>query len=762
MIVRRAFNIIIILSLLFFSACSSSDRNGGGTSSGTSKTVALDIKTASAIVQTGDRLSLSSVEINDGVTISEYRWTFSDGQVVSGKDVTVSFPAAGIVAIKLEAFSGGASVASAEGQVAVVDPGVLAPAAYGLPETLGDVDGDKKLSLEDVLLAGQATSGIVTLAAEKLRSADINRDGNVNATDVALMQRAVLRGETLPRALLDSRGRPGAVVAMISPELLSTTATVNVRVDGQDTPQLLRTVRGYATFVVPDSVAKTATPAVVELLIDGAVKDRFSLSILDPVVLPSDAKADILGFLDTLTDAIGAQQTALREQIASSGLSDVDGAALLAAGDAGLAEIRATRAEFVTMFDGQNGTEIARIFQKALYANGLQETRSSGLSALATQRIAASGVPDPLCDVIVPALCKLKRATEILGTATNVVSSACTVAAGTLFVASLATAQLEVVPAVAKFFVSVCLRFEVALQFASATADFFEPIEPDLRITADKTTLAQGERAIVRTEITFLGTQELCATAVGAGASALAEKYITERLGNKIVGRLLNRSVAVAALARIFALLGEDAYAGLLRHIRDSVSTTLDNSGIPDAIGRLASNLCPKIGFGAAQAVAANILQTPKIDEGNLFFKSDGTAEYFCPPPGPVFKSKIDLIGTKQLCSSPPATAKVTMTCATSPVTITMGDNGSALDDIFEVVIGGRTVLTSNGPTRSISTTIQLPKGRTEVIMRGLAAPDGIGTYFISFSGAAVVSGDALSGTDLIPGTSKRFIIEVL
>jgi hypothetical protein len=90
-----------------------------------------------------------------------------------------------------------------------------------------------------------------------------------------------------------------------------------------------------------------------------------------------------------------------------------------------------------------------------------------------------------------------------------------------------------------------------------------------------------------------------------------------------------------------------------------------------------------------------------------------------------------------------------------------MGDNGNLLDDIFEVKVDGQTVLTSSAPVRSISTTLNLPAGNHGVQMIGRAAPDGVGTYFIEFSGATVVSGDPLSGTDLTPGVVKNFTIRV-
>jgi len=62
---------------------------------------------------------------------------------------------------------------------------------------------------------------------------------------------------------------------------------------------------------------------------------------------------------------------------------------------------------------------------------------------------------------------------------------------------------------------------------------------------------------------------------------------------------------------------------------------------------------------------------------------------------------------------------------------------------------------------RSISTTVNLVVGDHTVEMIGRAAPDGIGTYFIQFSGATVISGAPLSGSDLTPGVVKTFTIRV-
>jgi len=91
-----------------------------------------------------------------------------------------------------------------------------------------------------------------------------------------------------------------------------------------------------------------------------------------------------------------------------------------------------------------------------------------------------------------------------------------------------------------------------------------------------------------------------------------------------------------------------------------------------------------------------------------------------------------------------------------------MGDNGPILDDIFEVLLEGETILTSNDPVRRKSVTVEVLAGSTQLVqMVGRAAPDGIGTYLIIFDGATVVGGDPTDGRDLTPGVIKNFIIGV-
>jgi hypothetical protein len=744
----------MFIAILALVSCASKD-NPEEIHDPVSSAVAFQIKVDSGIVQTGERLSLSVVEgQGDGVTPSEYQWTFSDGQKLTGKSVSAAFSAAGTVKVKLEAFAANQSLGADEAQISVVEAGALAPAAFGLPQAPGDIDGNHALELEDALLAAQATGGLIAVDADILGNADMDLDGRVNAADVALMQKAVLRGEPLPRALFNDSGRPGAVVALVSPALMTTGKTVDVKVDGRSAPQVLQAVRGYASFVVPDGVTKGSSPASVELVIGGTVTDRFQLAILDPVAMPADAKADVQHFLTELDAALVAQQDALKSQISSLSLSDSDSMALLAAGDASLKEMRRSREQFTTLLEGSDGEAMAKRLQQGLYANGLADFRNEGSKALALRAAAASSVPDPICDIVLPKLCALKSAVSKTGAASEILGGACSAVSAVALVGAARLRQPKLLA-----LIELCVNLSVPIEIAGAISDFVDPIEPGLRLTADKTTLGQNESAIVRSEITFTGVEQLCSAGVSAGGTAILDKTI----GRIVVGRVIKHNAALNVLSQIFAKFGDKKYVDFLEsYVQAGVSNTLSATQISGALSDFAGKLCPDIRLGAAQAVAQNIIQQPAIDEGNLLFQADGTAKYYCAPAGPLFKSKIDLKGSKALCGGKVANAKISMTCATSPVTITMGDNGSALDDIYEVIVDGRTVLTSSGPIRSTSITLQLPRGRTTVTMRGLAAPDGIGTYFISFSGAAFVGGDPLSGSDLVPGTTKRFIIEIL
>ncbi len=96
-------------------------------------------------------------------------------------------------------------------------------------------------------------------------------------------------------------------------------------------------------------------------------------------------------------------------------------------------------------------------------------------------------------------------------------------------------------------------------------------------------------------------------------------------------------------------------------------------------------------------------------------------------------------------------------------VTINFGDNGTANDDTYGLYVNGSLIHAMPAPTRSAGPfTVSLEPGIHVVSLRGITAPDDIGTYFINFSGDVLsVSGDAVSGSDLTAGVEKYWTLEV-
>ncbi|MGF1699447.1 hypothetical protein L4D09_03895 [Photobacterium makurazakiensis] len=92
----------------------------------------------------------------------------------------------------------------------------------------------------------------------------------------------------------------------------------------------------------------------------------------------------------------------------------------------------------------------------------------------------------------------------------------------------------------------------------------------------------------------------------------------------------------------------------------------------------------------------------------------------------------------------------------------TFGDNGSANDDTYALYVNGQLWRTMPSPSRQVAVEVPLTPGIHSVELHGITAPDRIGTYYISFpSGVTLISGDAMSGSDLTAGKVKYYSVEV-
>jgi len=96
-------------------------------------------------------------------------------------------------------------------------------------------------------------------------------------------------------------------------------------------------------------------------------------------------------------------------------------------------------------------------------------------------------------------------------------------------------------------------------------------------------------------------------------------------------------------------------------------------------------------------------------------------------------------------------------------VVIDFGDNGSANDDTFGLYVDSRLIHARPAPTRSAGPfSLQLTPGLHNVMLRGITAPDEVGTYFISFSGDILsLTGDPATGRDLTAGVETYWTLDV-
>jgi hypothetical protein len=95
-------------------------------------------------------------------------------------------------------------------------------------------------------------------------------------------------------------------------------------------------------------------------------------------------------------------------------------------------------------------------------------------------------------------------------------------------------------------------------------------------------------------------------------------------------------------------------------------------------------------------------------------------------------------------------------------VQISFGDNGTANDDRYGLYVNGKHIQSMKEPTRKVGPlVVDLPPGQHRASLRGIDAPDGVGTFFIQFSGVRDIDGPALTGNDLVSGLVKVWTFTV-
>ena len=725
-----------------------------------------------SVVRPGESFTLNVEPRGFAGPAPRIRWYLPGDVVVEGSSVTRSLSTPGVVPIGVVARFSDGTVVETGLTVTVTETSGQAPASLRLPPRPGDIDNSGAVDLIDAYRLYRQLAGVsnrLDLAARNV--ADIDRDGKLTNLDAEQIALAAISGSPWFETASPRLMKPGTIVTLRSAAFVAPSAEVTVRVSGSSIVQRpVSIVPGIATFQMPYDVVANGSPATITVF-DGAVQRAQFLVRIQPLPAPvADPQALVIELLTLVKQALANNTQRVDERAVSAGLQPADRDTLRNVALGGERQGAVELDTLIRILSGPGGRRTAQVFAAALQANGfedlqatLQELRDAVANPGPTPRAALPGLAvgrqlssaaNTACDIALGSFCPLKTIGDALSTASTITQVGCTALLAGIGAAIAFPGDGPLIDVVTlTLWVSACSKVQVAIETASTVADIIGGVDADLTLTASPSSLSVGQSSTLTARLTVFGVDEIC----GVGGT-LGAQFLAQKLGDRILSKLLFSNTGVSLVRRAFELLGVDFLNTFLTNLRNATTTLITETGLGKALSAAANALCPAGGLCNPLINTRAALTGPNASLVSPL--PDGSARFTCPPRTPTSPTLYAFTAERNFCGEP-VKAEAEVACATGRVTITMGDNGNLLDDIYEVQVDGVTVLTSSVPVRSISTTIELPVGRHVVTMIGRAAPDGVGTYFITFSGARLISGDPTSGTDLTPGVVKTFIIEV-
>ncbi|MEK7415929.1 MAG: dockerin type I repeat-containing protein, partial [Planctomycetota bacterium] len=637
---------------------------------------------------------------------------------------------------------------------------------FNLPPMQADMNGDSAVTLADALMAAQAVARLgVTLPVAKKAAADLDLSGSVDGQDLALILEAVAAGTKLPDRVLNKTVYPGQLAMLVSPLLLDPAATAEVTVGGAPVQKPPRPVLGYLAFHVPFNLMGGSSVPVV-LRINGVDAATYELGVVTAPkfnghdATDSDPKAVIAQIFDRVDVLMAEADAAARTQIDAQALPGVDTNVLMAVSLYGNSEYKSARAQLLQLLSQPGAETTARVMLHSLMASGVGELSTPvGEAASAVHaRALSTTASNWACDEFLPAFCKVQGTAKAVKVTADMLQTACGVLTGIAMVAIASPVDgpaFDIPTAIAA--VATCTKTAVSMKVATLLSDMIGGYSPNIEVRATPTTAKYPVPTAVHAYLTLADNKQLCSASTTVGTATFTEALEASMKFDAVKKSVVPASIA-SAVERLPATWQKKFWDGVATAYASALGSTLSMVGLDDEVKTLVAGWCVTTSAELVMDISRVVTTPPP--HGSFVPQADFSALYYCPPPGPVFDQTAKFLGRYKVCGEE-KTSSATVICNGASVQITMGDNGSALDDIFEIQIGGKQFLTSDTPVRSVSKTIDLPNGLTEVFMLGHSAPDGIGTYFFSVSGATVVSGDARSGTDLTPGVTKRFVLSV-
>lgn len=719
--------------------------------------IAADLSAAAA----GATHNLTASVVASTNAVNQWDWDFGGGLTATGANASISFATPGAYPITLTATDSEGRTSSTGMVLIALGAVATTPGGAPLPALIGDVDGDSFITLADAHRIAKHASGVEFLAAGALPAADFDLDGDVDEGDALLLAQAVMDGNTLPSALSVTGGTPGTFVNMLSTALLDPAVKATVKIGSFGTFDVFRPLIGYATFAIPLDLgggigaAFTPGPITIDLLIDDVVTESFAFE-LAAVTAGSEPGSRIRYMLDLLGQARGPLRNAVDQQLTLftvGGDSKNTMLGLVQYSNTGLSTFENDVKALLDRMDAN----VLQAFDLAAKANGLEDTIADLEDLVGNTSGMIANLPG---DDAIPLLCEIRDVAKGVEKVDRVIRTSCDLLSGASILAALFPdpgSNTQVAAALAGLS-TACASVTVPAAMIQTIADLVGRADGTVEMDINPVAPEENEPVEISLFLRVVGLDELC---------ALGSDTIVEKIQKKVAGMIVRRSLsggAFNALRDFNGSFSAPTLGQILAAVREVVGQALDLSGVEAEITFLVDTMCAYLDtFGNRLPMEMNgSLEGPTPNVGTLTMPAVGSfdpAIYLCPSdPGSI--SEVFFSATKVVCGEA-QTANGRVQCGGEEVTITMGDNGSLNDDIFEVLVDGVSVLTSSVPVRSISVTLNLTRENHIVDMIGRAAPDGVGTYFIRFDGATVLNGPPQSGSNLNAGVTFTWTVSV-
>lgn len=629
----------------------------------------------------------------------------------------------------------------------------------------GDIDGDDKLTANDVLRVRQHINGLVPLdAITEEPNADYDHDGEITATDAELIAKAAIKEQLYPSLISPTSGSPGRLVDIYDPALANMSDSVKVMIAGLEMPDIHRSYPGSVTVMIPPHLT---TSGVINIVLEvGGVP--VATHLFDLEITPASSPAD---YRLQLSQVVGAmERTEAEFALKLDAYYESNSVkTLFSAGSTPQLEIM----QIITL---RKALEAARVVKKLIdempdealsYAirgfqsnfsnnsNLLEALNEDNLNSITISRSMVTSSVSSTDAAFLRETCELEDLISRFDTYSGYITNTCigltAVAVACLFVPFIGPL------CGAAFFVSAvsaCASWLLFEEIRQIVFDFIPKISTELLVEGPAYATGSSGSTManftVYAEVDFFW-RRLCKT----GGSGVIEKNIVEQLLELALERALKKSAVLRGLYETV----EERLPALKKQIDDDVedfatetgAQIFTNSGLGEAITEYVEAGCAHLPSGKRVDLDHTKVKAEAIPNEGTFSKTTDSITYTCSNDNnaaPTITINFELEACKQK-----KTGKATVLCEEEKdVTFTIGDNGNLLDDIFELRINGESVLTSSSPVRSASKTLKLAVGEHQMQMFGRAAPDNVGTYFVTTGIARVLSGPSLSGSDLTAG----------